>query len=354
MAAAAALNVVKQIEGLADAPETPQMRDCLGQLVSSLQFFLDHPDSRVRVGSARTLLKLSRGYNDAFRKIDLTKAEAALARCRAVEDGDSSIGGSEEETAELGRLLAETLECVNGERTGESALETAAADAAPRSADAAAPASSSKDGRGQVVLKVAHDLDGKAKANILAKIVAVPGVVAVTLDGPHVIVNTRTVLMAADPAFVEDLLATLSDQGLDGITTANRSARCGEASSSQDPGGEPLGEIDEPGFMDDDDGEPGYLDDEDECPISPTNGAGGGYPQPGGFPPAGAGGAFPQQQWSFFAQSNWMNGRRVLEFDDDPCIAARLAKRVREKEAKRKEEESKIGAVGRWLGWGRK
>merc|ERR1719373_870598 len=161
MAAEKALNVVKQIEALADAPETPQMKDSLGQLVTSLQFFLDHPDSRVRLGAARTLLKLSRGYTEDFKKIDLVKATSALARCRASsEEGD-------EDTAELGRLLAETLE---GEPTTERQISPDAA------ASSAGGIAKSKE-RGEIVLKVPESTDQAVRAAIQEKVVKINGVV---------------------------------------------------------------------------------------------------------------------------------------------------------------------------------
>jgi len=343
MAAAAALNVVKQIEMLADAPQTAQMRDCLGQLVSSLQCFLDHPDSRVRIGSARTLLKLSRGYNEDFRKNDLTKIETALECLRSMD----SIEGSpdaDEDTAEFGRLLTESLVLLKNEPpTSNSNAKAGVAQAA------AAPtvaASSSTDGRGQVVLQLPEGSDGQTHSAILAKAVAIHGVVSVTSQGPHVIVTTRTADLASDPAFVEDLVSTLaSQQGCEGIVAAKRSVTITSPARSTHESSALDAEDEEPEptlVLDDDDEEPAYLDDDEGADIA--------SPGAGGSPSKDATGP----QWSFFAQSSWMIGRRVLEFDDDPTIAARLARARQRAEEKRNEEESRIGAVSRWLGWGRR
>lgn len=341
MAAAAALNVVKQIEALADAPPTSQMRTCLGQLIASLQCFLDHPDSRVRIGSARTLSKLSRGYGEDFRKNDLTKIESALARCQPADSGEDSPD-ADEEAAELRRLLTECLAKDEG-TNGKGEVEAAAAPAAPAPP---APASSSGDRRGQVVLRLPEGSDGKANATILAKVVTIHGVVSVTLEGPHVIISTRTVDLASDPAFVEDLVSTLSSQeGCEGLTAAKRPVAGTSSARSSHESSAPEDEEEEPEpvmMLDDDGAEPAYLDDDDE--------------EEGGAvaSPAGGGGSQNGPQWSFFAQTNWMTGRRVLEYDDDPTIAARLAKIKRQAEEKRKEEESRIGAVSRWLGWGKR
>merc|ERR1719162_35975 len=74
----------------------------------------------------------------------------------------------------------------------------------------------------------------------------------------------------------------------------------------------------------------------------------GSHAGPG--PLIGGGGGGPQ--WSFFSQSNWMTGRKVQEFDDDPTIAARLAKAKRREEAKKEESRSRLGFVPSWLGMG--
>lgn len=297
------------------------------------------------MGAARTLLKLSRGYSEDFRKNDLSKATAALARCRAVESGDGSAD-ADEETADLVGVLAEIVE---GAAPTEADAKKAAAH--PSSADAV-PSSSSKDGRGEVVLKVTDDLSN-CKGTILDKVVKVPGVVSVCFEGPLCIVGTRTEKESADPAFVEDLLSCMSEQGLEGITAVKRPKSTSDTNASSSHAGAPapIPEDDEEqdsgiNFMDDEGGlEPAYLDDDEDG----TAGQGGGMPQGASTSGMGAGGP----HWSFFSQSNWMTGRKMAEFDDDPTIAARLAKAKQRQEEKRKEEESRIGVVSRWLGWRR-
>lgn len=344
MAAAAALNVVKQIEGLADAPATSQMRDCLGQLVTSLQFFLDHPDNRVRVGSARTLLKLSRGYGDDFRKNDLTKVQAALERTR----------GEEADEPELLKLLVDIM---------EPSSVTAATEACSSNTDSTAPASGStelppKDNPGQVVLTLSDESDDKAKASITTKIIGVPGVVSVTLhENRHVIVTAKNTDMAKDPSFLEDLQGAI-EKGTDGNTLKVQSTE--RIKQSQSGGASGSSDKDKPEDTDlapkssqvdlDEDIEPTYLDDEDEPEQS--GGPAGGFSSSAGINSAGINSA-GVPQWSFFSQSNWMTGRRVQEFDDDPTIAARLARAKQRAEERREEERSRIGFMSRWLGRGR-
>jgi hypothetical protein len=323
MAAAAALNVVKQIEALADAPETPQMKDSLGQLVTSLQFFLDHPDSRVRLGAARTLLKLSRGYSEDFKKIDLVKATSALARCRACSEE------ADEETAELGRLLAETLE---GEaRTDRQNSPGAAAS----SADDKRPKE-----RGEVVLKVPESTEQAIKVAIQEKVIKISGVVSAAFEAENLIVNTLNLETSRDPALLKELLGALTSQGLEGISAPSRPAVPGIDHQSPDDGAEP-------GYIDDEDGEPAYLDDDDDDNDGVDRGNDDSRQQSGGKE-SNTGDA-GSQNWSFFAQTNWMTGRRMQEFDDDPTIAARLAKAKQKREEKKKEDDSRIGFLTRWL-----
>lgn len=349
MSAAAALNVVKQIQAVADGPPTSEMRACLGQVVSSLLLFLDHPDSRVRLGSARTLLKLSEGYREDVHKLDMTRATACLKRCKdAVAMGSADADGEE-----LCGLLKELL-----------SQEATPAPATPQHR----PTTYDGDGgtRGEVVLKVGGGADdSKVKAAILEKVVTLPGVVSITFEGAFVIVSTRSAETAADASFLADLLVMFREQGIQGVSLVNTgapspmkspggnllppaeggSAAAGStAAGSTAPGPSASSGAEQHTLSDDeDDGEePAYLDDEEEE-------EGAGSPMGGGMgkgPPGGPGGA---AHWSFFAQSNWMTGRRMQEFGDDPTIAARLAKAKVRAEEKRQEEKSRIGRLTGWL-----
>mmetsp|Transcript_126421 Transcript_126421/g.236303 ORF Transcript_126421/g.236303 Transcript_126421/m.236303 type:complete len:325 (-) Transcript_126421:33-1007(-) len=323
MAAQQAFNVVKQIEALADGPATPELRECLGQLVSSLQFFLDHPDSRVRLGSARALLKLAKGFSEDFAQKDLSKAKDALAKAQSSE---------ESEDKELEGLLAECLDMESRRPDARKEPELYADASTPGEAPVAASeapvaAKSSEDEVAEVVLQVGADTDGATKAKILEKVISISGVVSVTFELENVIVRARTQSIANDPTFAQDIKSVIQTQGLD----------C----SSKDDGPPGPAVLDD----DDDDAEPAYLDDEDGAVEEIT---------PAGMPGSssgvgGAGGAAPQ--WSFFSQSNWMTGRRVQEFDEDPTIAARLAKAKKRMEERRKEEESRLGRLSSWMGW---
>ncbi|CAK0821168.1 unnamed protein product [Prorocentrum cordatum] len=261
MAADQALGVVRQIQALAEGPQTPQMRALLGQVVPSLLAFLDHPDSRVRLNSARALRNLSAGYPEDVAALDLGRARGALGRVRE----SRATGAADGDAEELEGILAEVLEA--SLPWGASATSTAASTPPPGCAHrptwpalsdagdeacppppAASAASSSwrpraapaapggAVGRGEVVLKVGEHADGKVKATILEHVVAISGVVSVTFEGDFVIVSARSAAVAADAAFLADVLAAMRAQGIEGVSLVS----AGGAGASGGPGpGEP-------------------------------------------------------------------------------------------------------------------
>mmetsp|Transcript_71492 Transcript_71492/g.126279 ORF Transcript_71492/g.126279 Transcript_71492/m.126279 type:complete len:326 (+) Transcript_71492:48-1025(+) len=322
------------------------MRDCLGSVVTSLLFFLDHPDSRVRLNAARTLLKLKEGYSEDVASLDLARARSALKRGQEAEaDGNSDVDGQE-----LRGLLMELLG--EGKARDRPPLETAVAAAADEE-------------RGQVVLKVSEQADSKLRAAMLEKVVAVDGVVSMTFEGDYIIVASRTQSVASDAGFLADLLSAVKTQGSDAVSlvsTGGKSSASMGLSSKDGPsgGGYPgsaatsstapaeapppdLG-IDD---VDEADQEPAYLDDEDDL-MGPALGSSSGQAS-GGASAAPAVGAAGMPQWSFFSQSQFIATRRVLEYDDDPALAARLAKKKKQEQQRKEEEKSRIGRLSSWL-----
>merc|ERR1712039_934461 len=101
--------------------------------------------------------------------------------------------------------------------------------------------------------------------------------------------------------------------------------------------------------MDADGAEPAYLDDDEDDEVVELGAGAPCFGNPGfGNPGVGAGIGGPMQssaQWSFFSQNNWMTGRRVQEFGDDPTIAARLAAAKRREEERRQQNKSKLGQL---------
>ncbi|CAE7196165.1 unnamed protein product [Symbiodinium sp. CCMP2592] len=84
---------------------------------------------------------------------------------------------------------------------------------------------------------------------------------------------------------------------------------------------------------------PGYLDDDLDQGAAERHGA------------ERKEGERSAPQWTFFAQQTWLDQRRLQEYDDDPSISARLAKKKEQQRQKREEEKSRIGRFASWLGW---
>lgn len=207
------------------------------------------------------------------------------------------------------------------------------------------------------MLKVGEHADVKVKAAILEEVVALPGVVSVTFEGAFVIVSTRSSAIAVDAVFLADLLAAVKSQGLKGVSLISAASEAegtrtspqkSSSSGSKDPVVFSMADED-----DSQDEAAAYVDDEEDAGAraapAPTAGSAGNSTAAGD----GKGSAADQLHWSFFAQGHWMKTRLVQEYDDDPTIAARLAKAKQRDEAKRHEEQSRLGRLSSWLGVGR-
>jgi hypothetical protein len=354
MAATNALNVVRQIQALADEPPRQEMRDCLDKVASSLMFFLGHPDSQVRLGSARTLAKLSADYPEEFHKLDLSRLKATLLRCRAAaEEGSESDDGQELRLA-LTAAMGE-VDKSNG-AVAAPVLPAGDSGGTPGGGDSGPP-----EGRGEVILKIAEETDSKAKAFILERTVKLDGVVSVTFEGDLVIVSARTPAKARDARFLADLLAVVKEQGLQGVSlvtlasatpaTADDSPVSVLEDSADESDGQEGGAV---GYLDDDDEEPAAND----APWGQSRGSGlggglGGLGAAGGYRGIGSAG-MPGQgydpQWSFFSQNHWMTGRRVQEFGDDPSIAARLAAAKQKETERQQESQTRLSKLSAWWG----
>eukprot|EP00933_Yihiella_yeosuensis_P084566 TRINITY_DN99118_c0_g1_i1.p1 TRINITY_DN99118_c0_g1~~TRINITY_DN99118_c0_g1_i1.p1 ORF type:complete len:360 (+),score=81.09 TRINITY_DN99118_c0_g1_i1:117-1196(+) len=359
MAADAALAVVKQIHGLIDGPPTEEMKECLGQVVSSMLFFLDHPDSRVRLSAANALVKLSTGYAESLYKLDLSKARSSCERCqKAREEG---LGDADSQ--ELEKLLTQLLD-----REAQDRENSAVASSQGSSAK---PGASLTEERGEVVLKVSEQADAKIRAAMLEKIVALSGVVSVTFEGLFVIVSTRSANVAADASFLADLLSAVKAQGIQGVSLVSAAAAgvgsCPPSPSKPGSSGYPMSgssavKLEEPdnssAVPDGSDGygeEAQYLDEEENDVSAHRASSSVGATGSGGYPGGQASSVLRPggPQWTFFSQTTFMSGRRIQEFDDDPSIASRLAKAKRREEERKKEEKSKIGRLSSWLLGGR-
>jgi len=381
MSAVAALHVVKQIQALVEGPETPEMRNCVGQLLHSLQYFLDHPDARVRLGAARSLVKLVRGYREDWEKADQSKAKAALVRLEwALEDG----ARDGDETEAMAEILAEVM----GEPPRHQPARVPAAAGSSADPSSGGAGAGGADHKEDVVVKVGDDAEAKLKAAILERVVAIAGVKCVTFEGPYVIVTPLSPAVAADAGFPLEILAAVRAAQPGGAADEAELVRVPGGSAGGGGGGgggssssackaeepaataaatEPASTLASapasaataaaaamPAEEDEEDVEPAYLDDDededdDDASAAPGNGLAGGA---GRSPAASFGGGTVGAvgpNWSFFSQTHWISGRKMQEYDEDPTISARLAKAKQREEERRREEKSRLGKVSSWL-----
>lgn len=389
MAAPAALNVVKQIQQvLADGPKE-EMTECLSQVVASVQFFLDHPDSVVRVQAARTLVKLADAYPAEIQKLDLSRAKLSLTRVtETLDNGDNVDEGAED----VQEILEELFDVV------ERSHQHAAAEAVGRRRSVenldkriggrrSNMAKRKSDVRGEVVLNVGEEVTtADHKAAILEEVVLHPGVLSATFEDTCVIINTRTQALATDENFIDELQGALQAHGVEHATVTKlpRSASGAMDSFVEPAVGVPRLAIPpteesessigaEPTYLDDD--EPGSprsrissprsrhgsspMSKGGSSPIGPRRPLGpqfmisprlsmDGYPDCEGSTMSPLhcttmNGLLPQ--WSFFSQGYWLTGRRAQEFEDDPTVAARLVKAKLRHEQRKLEERSRFGRL---------
>lgn len=309
MAAPQALALVKQIEALTESPSSQCLEEYVTRLLPSLQFFLEHPDSRVRNGSARSLLRLSRHADEDFARQDLSRARAALEKCRSCDDP---------EYAELEDLLAELFgEPLRSEKTGK-VDQTAGSETA--STSASSPARAVRSQGSDVIIELDGSIDETVREAIRNKVVALANVVSVTFEDDWAVVKVKSQALASDDAFIEEIVGVLKAQG----------AHCQQ--------------VIKPGFACDTDADPEYIDGEedDEEPAQLNEKV-----------HANADGA--QQatgaSWSFFSHSTWTTYRKTQEYHDDPRIAARLAKAKQRREEEQRTRQSRFGMISTWLDW---
>lgn len=327
------------------------------------------------------LLKLSQSYSAEVQRLDLSRAKSALARC----DSKIAEGCSDCDAQELRPLLADLLRAAMPTKVVElhkgavGGVQHSVAAVPSASVAPAAPSSTglpTTDGRGEVVLRIGADAGAKMKAAILEKVLPLSGVVSVAFEGAFIIVSTRSPGVAAGAGFLTDLLGAVQEhaQGVSLVNTTGGGPRTAavhpEALSSREPAPQEdparcpdfartasksraaaEEEVEEEeGDLAGTDG-PAYLDEQEEGHSTSAGATAWNVGSPGGMP----GTLQPAGQFSFFSQTNWMTGRQIQEFGDDPTIAARLQRAKQREEEKRIEEEkrSKFRLPAWLLGGGR-
>lgn len=328
MSAEQALLIVRGItraaEGNEDGTEETRekLRVAAGKVCNSLMFFIEHPDNRVQSHCANTLKKCYERYPCSISDENMVLVRRAYQNC--IKTAEENTLRGENETAL--KLFAWIVSRADG------------ADFA-RAQDLEEPGVGAKDQGGQVAVKASSQKDDEQlRSAVLAEVIKLPQVVSVTFEADFVVVSTKTLADSRNANFLADLLRTMMEQGAHEVSLVNphtRGAGGSSATSSTDVPAD--GEREED--LGKADAVPGYLDDELDQGAAERHGA------------ERQEGELSAPHWTFFAQQSWLDQRRLQEYDDDPSISARLAKKKEQQRQKREEEKSRIGRFASWLGW---
>lgn len=347
MSVPAALSLVRQTAGLVENVGVLKSDGCLAQVSGTLRVLLAHSDERVRQEAARTLIRIDVLVGKDTHELQ----EDDLAKARLILGGSEHLDGFDV----------------------TDAVYSSDYDSTPAAAER----------RGEVCLEVCNPISEQLRSTVVGALVKVSGVVSVTVHNEYIVVLARSISVAADPVFQADLLVTVEEQlATDPGQGASTTGPCviivscnGDLVAQQDAR---LEELATPrrcnlGYLDDqatpDRLTPGAAETpssliEDTGVSAITNGdaeapgedhgshAGADY-----LDEADAGKSLPlwhralsateaqaesPMPWSFFSQARWGDVPCILEYEEDPCVTARLL-RARQRDKQVHEERSRIG-----------
>lgn len=316
MSVTAALALVRQVQSVAEQPELLRANNCLDQVVTFLECYLDHPDERCRFSAARTLAQLSTRCGADWEDLDLKRTQRILESCVGTGDqGDATAG-----------KVRQLLQVALRQRDASDDLFVYGSDDIPCAQTGGHTVT--LVGRGEIRLQVLVRLDETIRANVLKAVVGVSGVVSVTLEGDHIVVGTRTTALAADQVFIEDIRITVVEslQGQETecgagpivvLEVAEDDFMCYLDDEQEDE--------EDAVYLDDSEDEPQYLDDEDDGELGVAADVELGY-------------------WTFF-ESLGLKNQHLQEFTEDPALIARLRKARSKLEKRQQDEQSRIGRI---------
>ncbi|CAE7384575.1 unnamed protein product [Symbiodinium pilosum] len=342
MSAEQALQIVRGISSAVTGVERSdandqEMRAAAGRVCTSLMFFIEHPDSRVQVHCVGMVRKCYERYRDAISEEDMPKVRQAYANCVKMAAEDTLIEDKKTALNMLGWIVSRADGAEFARSYHDDELDVT---------------SKAKDQGGQVALKEPLQQDNEElRASLLEQVIKMPQVVSVTFEAEFVIVATRTAADARNANFLADLLNVMMEQGAHGVslvnsrtcgTSALTGGSCATSSTAMPAEGGRQEESNKAGQDQDQEATvPAYLDDELDQGAAERLGA--EHLQQGDS-------SLPQ--WTFFSQQSWLDQRKLQEYEDDPSIAARLAKKKQQQQQKHEEETSRISRFTSWLvGW---
>lgn len=344
MAVPAAVALVRQVQSIVESQELLKEQGGVDQVVYLLDCFLDHPDSRARMGAVRTLAQLTARLGHENKSLpEMPQARRILARMESEEQHNNVVDSDAEE---LCRLLRAAL--------GNSITQPVQREAAPKENEKGVTLNST------AVLRIGAfdrsverhvDFNEQVRLSISRSLVEIAGVVSVTYDSNEIVVRTRTPDLACDTLFAEDVCVTVEEQlvhcGLSHrhlVVAPVGDSACGDtvpiylddSDASEDEicnvqaaklglGGTATstGSHGNNSEISSDGDEPAYLDDSDDdnCGEMCHLGVKG---------------------WSIFGRDGWLSLQKIHEYDEDPSLIARLRRAHLRSERKQREEQSRV------------
>jgi len=349
-------------------------------MVRPLMFLLDHPDNRVRLGAARSLVQLCRKCGEDVFVEDVVHARNAYedARERIIEG--VAVRPDDQEFLQL---MSTFFDIFDGNKapanyaTGEG--DPAAVFLCP---------DSFPNQRGMIVVEFrveeGNEVSKVTKDAILKAVVGISGVVSSSFDGSdrQLLIHTRSETIASDPVFQADVIATVEEQlpkNLKGVSVTGYNAGDDDSDESDDglygstllplyldtrhatPPSTPtpisprgLAGFDKLSLVSDN---LRYIDEMDTLKTDrSTQDECGNSPYLAGHPDLDrnmideklmADASDPAARaYCFFAPvSRFKVWQKVAEFEEDPTVVARLRKARLREEAKLSEERSRIGRL---------
>lgn len=354
MAVPTAVALVRQVQSIVESPGLLKANDCIDQVCSFLDCFLDHPDSRARLGAARALSRLSAGLNSEDRRcLQFHQAPKVLSRLQS----EQKSGNVDDEDRELHSLLEALL-------SGDSNQTLAGGEGKGVRQNVGRTLQTA----GEVLhLRVCVTMDEHARTAVRQALVKLNGVVSVTFEKDQIVVSARSAALLCDAAFIEDICTAAEEQLVTCLGYENRAVLVGpelqegiktllldEESTCSSPlyvdddaeeadGIEHacVGASATDGQSLEDDGEcedePLYLDDSDEEETTDI-----------GQSASHASTSLSTRlatSWSFFSHTGFFSAQRLNEYEDDPTLVARLNRAHLRLERRRKEEQMRLSRV---------
>lgn len=336
MTVPAAVALIRQVQSLTENPELLKANDCVEQVAYFLDCFLDHAESRARMGAARTLAQLTaRLSRDERCRLELRQARRVLERMEAEQCSDADAEAVELHSLIKSMLGDEGIQCPSNshgmpEGNGENTR---------------------RDGGDEIHIRVYVDLDEQRRASIRRSLIDIFGVVSITFESRRIVVRARTRELAKDAVLIEDICRTVEEQLRHAVGVGHQKLLVEPVLATT----KLLDDDDEDSSSSDSEDEPRYANDDDDGDISPSAQiklVSGAEASSDDDEPLYLDDSEEEEavegcgtHYSFFGQRGWLylTQRRIQQYEqEDPTLVARLRRAHLRSERRKREEEGRL------------